>query len=151
MAITKSSPLDAGVEQHMRDFSSTLSEKARRRFAAIEARQFGRGGITYVADVLGCSRRTIRRGLDELDHLKVIRLRAGFGDQGLVEKKKPDSEVAQNLLSLLETRTAGDPDDEQIIFTDLSPAALSAELCEMGTPVSDTTMREWLPSIGFSL
>ena len=69
MAIRENSPLDAGVEQHMRDFSSTLSEKDRRRFAAIEARQFGPGGITYVAAVLGCSRRTIRRGLDELDQL----------------------------------------------------------------------------------
>ncbi len=69
MAITENSRLDAGVEQHMRDFSSTLSEKDRRRFAAIEARQFGRGGITYVAELLGCSRRTIRRGLDELDQL----------------------------------------------------------------------------------
>ena len=69
MAITENSRLDAGVEQHMRDFSSTLSEKDRRRFAAIEARQFGRGGITYVAELRGCSRRTIRRGLDELDQL----------------------------------------------------------------------------------
>ena len=48
MAMPENSRLDAGVEQHMRDFSSTLSEKDRRRFAAIEARQFGRGGITYV-------------------------------------------------------------------------------------------------------
>ena len=69
MANTENSRLDAGVEQHMRDFCSTLSEKDRRRFAAIEARQFGRGGITYVAEVLGRSRRTIRRGLDELDQL----------------------------------------------------------------------------------
>ena len=69
MAITANSPLDAGVVQHMCDFCSTLSEKDRRRFAAIEARQFGRGGITYVAELLGISRRTIRRGLDELNQL----------------------------------------------------------------------------------
>ena len=66
---------------------------------------------------------------------QVIRLPVGFGDQGLVEKKiTPDSDVARNLHSLLETRTAGDPDNEQIVFTDLSPAVLSVELCEMGTP-----------------
>lgn len=88
MAITKYSPLDAGVEQHMRDFSSTLSEKDRRRFAAIEARQFGRGGITYVAEVLGCSRRTIRRGLDELDQLSSDPAEGRIRRPGAGRKKK---------------------------------------------------------------
>lgn len=61
--------LDAATEQNMRDFFVTLSEKDQRRFAAMEARQLGRGGIKYVAEVLGCSRRTIERGLGELDSL----------------------------------------------------------------------------------
>ena len=69
MAIDDSRRLDAEVEQHMRDFISTLSEKDRRRFAAIEARQFGYGGIGYLAAVLGCSRKTIARGIAELDQL----------------------------------------------------------------------------------
>ena len=69
MAIGESRRLDAGMEQNLRDFCSTLSEKDRRRFAAIEARQFGYGGIQYVAEVLGCSRRTIQRGIDELNEL----------------------------------------------------------------------------------
>ena len=69
MAIAKSSRLEPGVEQHMRDFCSTLSEKDRRRFAAIEARQLGYGGIGSMAGVLGCSRKTITRGIDELDQL----------------------------------------------------------------------------------
>ena len=69
MAIDESSRPDAGVQQNMRDFCATLSEKDRRRFAAIEARRLGYGGIGYVADVLGCSRRTITRGINELDLL----------------------------------------------------------------------------------
>jgi len=69
MAFGESRRLDAGMEQNMRDFCSTLSEKDRRRFAAIEARQLGYGGIQYVAEVLGCSRRTIQRGIDELNEL----------------------------------------------------------------------------------
>ena len=63
------SNLDAATEQNMRDFHATLSEKDRRRFAAIEARQLGHGGIKYVAEVLGCSERTIERGIEELDQL----------------------------------------------------------------------------------
>jgi len=51
------------------------------------------------------------------------------------------------LKSFLKTRTAGDPDDEEIVFTDqspatLSPATLSEQLSNMGTPVSAQTIRD---------
>jgi hypothetical protein len=69
MAITVTNRLDADNEQRMREFAATLTEKDRRRFAAFEAMQQGYGGIEYVAGIIGCSRRTIERGIEELDHL----------------------------------------------------------------------------------
>ena len=69
MAFVFDNRLDTATEQNMRDFFVTLSEKDQRRFAALEARQLGYGGVKYVAEVLGCSRRTIERGLAELDDL----------------------------------------------------------------------------------
>jgi len=57
------------VVDRVRGFYQTLSEKDRRRYAAVEARRLGHGGVEYVAGVLGCSRRTIERGLHELDEL----------------------------------------------------------------------------------
>jgi len=69
MALEVSKRLDADLEQTMRDFCATLSEKDRRRFAALQARQLGYGSIEYIAEVLGCSRRTIARGIGELDQL----------------------------------------------------------------------------------
>jgi len=60
---------DEATEQDMRNFFATLSEKDQRRYAAIQARQLGFGGIQYVAEVLGCSRRTISRGMAELAEL----------------------------------------------------------------------------------
>ena len=60
---------DPTTEKRMRDFAATLSEKDRRRFVAVEAAQRGRGGINYVASVVGCSRSTIERGIVELDQL----------------------------------------------------------------------------------
>ncbi len=69
MAFDFDNRLDAETEQNVRDFYATLSEKDQRRFAAVESRQFGHGGIKYVAEVLGCSRRTIERGIDELSEL----------------------------------------------------------------------------------
>lgn len=50
-------------------FFKTLSERDQRRFAALEARRLGWGGIEYVAGALGCSPRTIERGIVELDQL----------------------------------------------------------------------------------
>ncbi|MDA0590884.1 MAG: hypothetical protein O3C17_23040 [Planctomycetota bacterium] len=61
---------DPAIEKQLRDFAQSLSEKDRRRFAAIEATQRGHGGVSYVARLLGCSVRTIERGIKELDHLE---------------------------------------------------------------------------------
>lgn len=69
MAFQFENRLDAVTEQQMRDFFATLSEKDQRRFAALEARQLGHGGIQYVAEVLRCSRRTIERGMEDLNEL----------------------------------------------------------------------------------
>jgi hypothetical protein len=60
---------DESVERDMQNFFETLSEKDQRRYAAVQARQLGHGGIEYVAEVLGCSTRTIGRGIAELDEL----------------------------------------------------------------------------------
>jgi hypothetical protein len=60
---------EPATEKQIRDFAQTLSEKDRRRFAAIEATQRGHGGITYIAGVIGCSTKTIERGMEELDQL----------------------------------------------------------------------------------
>lgn len=60
---------DVATEEQTRAFFNTLSERDQRRFAALEARRLGWGGIGYVAGVLGCSTRTIQRGIEELDQL----------------------------------------------------------------------------------
>jgi len=42
------------VERHMQALYRSLSEKDRRRYAAVEAEKLGHGGVQYVADLLGC-------------------------------------------------------------------------------------------------
>lgn len=56
-------------EQLLRLYYQSLSEKDRRRFAAVEATILGHGGISYIESILGCSRRTIERGMRELDNM----------------------------------------------------------------------------------
>jgi len=57
------------IEHSMRMFSDSLSEKDRRRYAALEAAKLGQGGIAYVATLLGCDPKTIRQGQHDLEHL----------------------------------------------------------------------------------
>jgi hypothetical protein len=53
----------AEIERSMRVLFGSLSERDRRLYAATEALKLGHGGIAYLASFLGCSGRTVRRGI----------------------------------------------------------------------------------------
>jgi len=57
------------IEREMKKFYGSLSEKDRRRYAAVEAAKLGHGGIEYIATVLGCDPKTIRHGQQDLEVL----------------------------------------------------------------------------------
>ena len=69
MAFAFQGQFDPASEARMRGYYETLSEKDGRRFAVLQAKLLGYGGITYVAGVLGCSAKTIERATNELDGL----------------------------------------------------------------------------------
>lgn len=69
MAFVFTSQYDPAIEKSLLAFYKSLSEKDQRRFVALEAQRLGHGGITYVAQVFGCSQRTIERGIEELARL----------------------------------------------------------------------------------
>jgi len=54
------------VKESMRKFYNALPEKERRLYAAIESIKFGYGGKKYICDILGCTEKTLNRGLEEL-------------------------------------------------------------------------------------
>ena len=54
------------VEMVMRCFFEALPEDQRRQYAAVEAVKLGHGAIRYLARVLDCDEKTIRRGKREL-------------------------------------------------------------------------------------
>ena len=51
----------------MINFYESLSEKDRRRYAAIEVKKLPYGGQTYISQVLGCNEKTIRQGFLDLE------------------------------------------------------------------------------------
>ena len=57
----------ADVEQKMKRFFGWLSEKDRRRYAAVEAAKLGHGGVEDIAQVLACDPQTMRQGLRALE------------------------------------------------------------------------------------
>lgn len=59
----------SAVEHQMQNFFASLSEKDRRRYAAVEAAKLGQGGQEYIAQLFALDPKTVRRGLEELDHL----------------------------------------------------------------------------------
>jgi hypothetical protein len=58
-------PVD--VEAKMKRLFDWLSEKDRRRYAAVETAKLGHGGLEYIARVLSCDPKTIRQGLKDLE------------------------------------------------------------------------------------
>jgi len=59
----------ADVERHMVNLFRSLSEKDRRRYAAVEADKLGHGGATYIAGLFGCDTDTIGRGMADVEQL----------------------------------------------------------------------------------
>jgi len=72
------------IEVQMKRLFATLSEKDRRRYAAIEAAKLGSGGISAISSLFGLDAKTVRRGLTELALLD-------DPAQGRVRKKAVDA------------------------------------------------------------
>ena len=71
----------AVVERQMVTLYGSLSEKDRRRYAAVEAAKFGHGGLQYIAELFDCDAHTIRHGAHDIEQLPVDEA------QGRVRKK----------------------------------------------------------------
>jgi hypothetical protein len=133
-----------------------LDERARRVWAAVEARAMGRGGMSRVAEATGLSRVTIRAGLQELARADTAsgpqappaRLRRRGGG------RKPLSLHDPHLLHALETLvnpvTRGDP-MSLLRWTCKSAAQLAAALRAPGHLVSERTVNRLLHDLGSSL
>lgn len=140
------------IEDRMRALFETFGEKERRRYAAMEARRLPRGGIPYLADLFGCSRRTIERGLEELDRLPedpaAGRQRRPGGGRKKATEEKP--ELEDHLFQVLEFRVAGGPEDPLELWTDLELPEIASELEALGTPISSPTLESVLGEFGVS-
>jgi Rhodopirellula transposase DDE domain len=141
-------PYRADIEQKMRKFYETLSEKDKRRYAGAEAMKLGRGGVAYISRVLGCSHKTIIKGLKELATLTSAgqaerRIRVPGGGRKRYDASHPG--IDQKFLEVLKYETAGDPMDETVRWTNLYAWEIAQRLAERsGIEVSRTVVRQLL-------
>lgn len=127
-----------------------LDERARRLFAASEARQLGHGGVTTVSKACGLSRVTITKGLQELEEapLPAGRIRRSGGGRHSLVMLDPD--LPSELEALVEPLTRGDP-DSPLRWTSKSTRALAAELAAQDHPVSHEKVAQLLRQMDYSL
>jgi len=55
------------AEEGMVNFYDSLSEKDKRRYAAVETLKLPQGGKKYICDLLNCDLKTIQQGLADLE------------------------------------------------------------------------------------
>jgi len=148
------------IEVKYRALADRLDEATLRRWAAVEARSLGRGGVSAVARAVGVSRTTIHAGLAELSAAAPSARRgnaaapnpgrvraAGGGRKQLVAK---DATLLSDLDALVEPTTRGDP-QSALRWTCKSTTRLARELNRQGHPVSQRTVCDLLAQLHYSL
>lgn len=138
-----------------------LHEKARRRWAACEARAIGYGGISIVAAATGLSRPTIRRGLAELESSPGTpgdsadaeeddagRIRNPGAGRPLLTDDDPT--LVRDLQRLVDPTTRGDP-MSPLLWTCKSTRNLADALNQQGHSVSHQTVAELLRALDYHL
>ena len=138
------------IEARMRNFYNSLSEKDRRRYAAIEVTKLGYGGAIYISHILQCDDKTITRGQVELDtelssETKRVR-REGAGRKYVLATTEGLDDA---FLEIVKNNTAGSPMDETIKWTNLSRPIIAEKLDEQGFKVSVTVVDQLLEKHNF--
>lgn len=139
------------IESKFQGLADELSERTRRRWAAVEAVALGRGGVSVVSAATGLAQSTIRRGIRELssgDTAPTGRQRRPGAGRKNAQVVHPGLKAA--LERLVEPESRGDP-MSPLRWTCKSTRKLAEELTSQGYAVGPTTVRHLLKEVGYSL
>lgn len=146
----KLQPYSKEIETQMVTLYRSLTEKDRRRYAAIEAKKLGYGGISYVCRLFRCDESSVNRGLRELAQPCLgsdRRIRQAGGGRKRKIDTLPGLEAA--FLEVMCSHTAGSPMDETVKWSNLSRRAIAEKLTEKGFEVSVTVVDRLLKKHNF--
>jgi hypothetical protein len=119
-------------------------------FAANEALQHGRGGISRISRVCGLSRVTITKGVREIDEDPLPPGRIRRAGAGRPKHQVRDPGLPGALESLVEPLARGDP-ESPLRWTCKSTRTLARELSRQKHPISHTKVGEFLRDMNYSL
>jgi transposase len=139
------------IREKFRAIISDLDERGRRRWAALEARSLGWGGIAAVSIATGISDRTIRNGIFELSDPSAVpfdRQRRPGGGRKAREQEQP--KLIGALERLVEPVSRGDP-QSVLRWTCKSTRDLAQALQDQGFQVSHRKVGQLLKARGYSL
>ena len=121
-----------------------------RLYVATEAQWLGTGGISQVAREAGVTRKTIRKGIRELEMGTLYQPGEQIRKQGGGRKKNiaKDATLQADLEGMLEPR--GDP-QSLLRWTSKSVSKLRGALTSQGHVIGETAIRRMLKAMGFSL
>jgi transposase len=127
-----------------------LNERQWRLYVATEARRIGSGGMSQVAREAGVSRKTIHKGIRELEAGAVYEPGERMRKQGGGRKKitSKDATLQADLEEMLEPK--GDP-QSLVRWTSKSVSKLKQALSKHGHEMGETAIRGLLKGMGFSL
>ena len=131
-----------------------FNEKTLRLWAAAEAKSLGHGGIQTVAKICGLSRRSIERGIKQIDSgvdysgQTNSRIRKNGAGRKSLAATYPN--LLDELRRLVAPATRGDP-MSPLLWTSKSTSRLANELTQMGYHISARTIASLLHKEGYSL
>jgi hypothetical protein len=140
------------IKRKYQHLSPLLNERTRRLWAATEAGELGRGGLSMVCVAIGIDHKTVQAGLREIHNKETqadparIR-RKGGGRKKLTEK---DLDLTQALDALVEPTAAGDP-ESPLRWTCESTTNIAETLTTQGHPVSRRSVGNLLHEQHYSL
>lgn len=143
-------PYDNVIEDQMIMFYDSLSEKDKRRYAAIEVLKLPYGGRSYIHNILNCSYPTIDAGIAELKGDKISNsgvVRApGGGRKPLIESMPGIDDL---FLKVLKDFTAGDPMDQKVKWTHLTYSEIIEAMSLEGIDISKPIVKKLFKRHGY--
>jgi len=137
------------IEEQMQRYYQTLSEKDRRRYAAVEAIKLGYGGKGYICKLFGCDYKTLSRGIEEIQDKNIVD-KAGIRRPGAGQKPAIENQgLTEAFFRVLAKHTAGSPMEEKVKWTNLTRKQIAEKLEKEGFQLSVTVVKKLLDKHNF--
>jgi len=120
------------IEDVMKKFYDSLSEKDRRRYAAVEVAKLGHGASVTSREFWVAIPKRSGRARATWNNRKILPGPSPSKRGGRKRLKNISPQLQQNFLDVLREHTAGDPMCEEIKWTNLTRREISMHLAERG-------------------